>query len=70
MKKIKLPEYGYFAPLIIHWHSYDAEWHFSVFLFEWEEHERSLFSIGKKYDTWFLELFWFRMLPREEMKDD
>ena len=64
--KIKLPEYGYFAPVIFNWHSYDSEWHFSIFLVEWEEHERSLFSIGKKYDMWFIDLFWKRLLPRDD----
>lgn len=64
--KIKLPEYGYFAPVIFHWHSYDSEWHFSIFLVEWEEHERSLISIGKRYDMWFIDLFWKRLLPRDD----
>jgi hypothetical protein len=65
--KIKLPDYGYFAPVIFHWHSsYDSEWHFSIFQLEWEEHERSLISIGKRYDMWFIDLFWKRLLPRDD----
>lgn len=49
-------------------HKYDSEWHFSIFYIENDfEYDtgRSFFSIGKKNTTWFVDLFWIKILPRE-----
>lgn len=48
-------------------HYFDSEWHFSICYVENDfEYDvgRSLFSVGKKDEMWFLDLFWFKIFPR------
>lgn len=48
-------------------HKYDSEWHLSILSIENDfeyDVSRSLFSIGQKDSTWFLDLLWIRVLPR------
>lgn len=51
----------------VYHHRWDGEWH--VYLlsvendFEYGD-SRSLFSVGKKDERWFIDLFWMRLLPR------
>jgi len=56
-----------FELLSFYRHVWDSEWHFSICLiendFEYDD-SRSLFSVGKKDELWFLELFWIRVLPK------
>ena len=62
-----------FELLSFYRHKWDSEWHFNICLlendFEYDD-SRSLFSIGKKDDLWFLGLFWIRILPRSYDEDE
>lgn len=55
-----------FELLSFYMHKWDCEWHFSIFLiendFEYDK-SRSLFSIGKKDEMWFIDLFWIHVCP-------
>lgn len=49
-------------------HYYDSEWHFSICYLENDfEYDvgRSLFSIGKKDEMWFIDFLWMKILPSE-----
>lgn len=46
-------------------HYYDSEWHFSLCYFENDyDIGRSLFSVGKKDEMWFIDFLWMRILPK------
>ena len=65
MKKIgDIIDYGSFAPLVVHWHHWERQWHISIFNLVWGDSDRSFFSIGQDYKTWFIDVLWMRVAPR------
>lgn len=55
--------------LTLYRHRYDSEWFVSFLTFDRFERvgdtfQRSFLSIGKRDETWFIDLLWVHILPR------
>lgn len=54
-------------------HKYDSEWHLSLLCVEYDfeyGESRSLLSVGKKDELWFIDLFWTRLTPKLRTDDN